>query len=236
MHLRKSASAFRSARFLRAPRRCTIVLDHLEHGIFGSLRAQRRCTTLIFHLLPAERGPSRTRRCPGSQMGGWSGDSVPPRTRRCTRDAQLLLDGVGGSSAHAEMHPDQEQRTAPAGRFLRARGDAPLPEVFGPRTPRVPPRTRRCTRPGGHGRHLQSGPSARGRYTVIRSAKVVLSAVPPRTRRCTPGPALTGRELAGSSAHAEMHPGDSLARMKSSRFLRARGDAPTTGSDLFAQI
>ena len=149
------------------------------------------------------------------------------------------------------MHPARRPARRARGRFLRARGDAPLAEGLLAALGTVPPRTRRCTSratppvisPCGFllrtrrctlqrfaiPRSRNSVPPRTRRCTLRRAARrLVRPWVPPRTRRCTRSLTVPGVVDAprASSAHAEMHPASGSGSAASGRFLRARGDAP----------
>ncbi len=173
--------------------------------------------------------------------------TVPPPTRRCTSRMRSDRAARRGSSAHAEMHPGTASTSSTRTGFLRPRGDAP-----GPLDPRqgktqVPPPTRRCTPPGfaqifgraGSSAHAEMHPRTRSAWTTsprflrprgdapsIVDQTGWWSQVPPPTRRCTAIRVRVRPQLAGSSAHAEMHPTRTDLRSRSRGFLRPRGDAP----------
>ncbi len=71
-------------------------------------------------------------------------------------------------------------------------------------------------------------PRARGDAPIAADAGVRPSMVPPRTRGCTLEVPLHVPELAGSPAHAGMHPSGPGRRSTARRFPRARGDAPVS--------
>ncbi len=131
--------------------------------------------------------------------------------------------------------------------FLRPRGDAPVDHVSKIVARVVPPPTRRCTSAHDGVFAIAKGSSAhaemhrprracchagrrflRPRGDAPRPLKEALPrcSVPPPTRRCTS----TGRgahtQVAGSSAHAEMHRLRDGRAVSRHGFLRPRGDAP----------
>ncbi len=174
--------------------------------------------------------------------------SVPPPTRRCTRNQLIRRLIGGGSSAHAEMHPALRVSGSVSEWFLRPRGDAPalgeLTAIFSS----VPPPTRRCTRVparrgrrgGGSSAHAEMHPRERrsrvllhrflrprGDAPSLRARSLTAERVPPPTRRCTARDRCHSRRSSGSSAHAEMHLCSRAFSSRSVWFLRPRGDAPT---------
>ncbi len=172
---------------------------------------------------------------------------VPPPTRRCTGRRRQALDPVAGSSAHAEMHLRSHPSQVGGSRFLRPRGDAPVPSISNWSPIAVPPPTRRCTRMAkgrataqkGSSAHAEMHPRAvyetdvetgflRPRGDAPRRAgrRVDNGGVPPPTRRCTRWRPMIARGASGSSAHAEMHLSPLISSATEIRFLRPRGDAP----------
>src|SRR5690606_19416041 len=68
----------------------------------------------------------------------------------------------------------------------------------------------------------------RGDAPLQRDFDRTIDGVPPHARRCTPPPADPTYAPQGSSARAEMHPIDGAPSVNLNRFLRTRGDAPST--------
>jgi len=66
---------------------------------------------------------------PSEAKSSESSAEVPPRTRGCTPIAEGRGQAVGGSPAHAGMHPPRCRRPPGRRRFPRARGDAPSPRT-----------------------------------------------------------------------------------------------------------
>ncbi len=157
---------------------------------------------------------------------------VPPPTRRCAEaPPEKAKDGLG-SSAHAEMRPIGHQCGDCRCRFLRPRGDAPLPP------------------PDAHVRLIGSSAHAemRRRFREVGAARTRFlrprgdappsdwsgtppAKVPPPTRRCAAEGEPHAGTLRGSSAHAEMRPSRRRRATRSGGFLRPRGDAPSSMTD-----
>ncbi len=138
-------------------------------------------------------------------------------------------------------------------RFLRSRGDAPARARPGPCPRGVPPLTRRCASdaslrgqgPRGSSAHAEMRPTPLSVYSpVMRFLRSRGDAppttpgasrrwrVPPLTRRCALSSLPADELRPGSSAHAEMRPGLPCVDPCPARFLRSRGDAPSTGGRL----
>jgi len=186
---------------------------------------------------------------PSSISSALTDPRVPPRTRGCTLRRGFLPHLLGGSPAHAGMHPIPRRSPSASCRFPRARGDAP-DAITGPMDLLgVPPRTRGCTQfpearsdddkgsPAHAGMHPAAStagepgarfPRARGDAPFGFQHGLMISSVPPRTRGCTQLRAGLSRAVPGSPAHAGMHPGAGTGAGVGIWFPRARGDAPTT--------
>src|SRR5690606_40364581 len=66
----------------------------------------------------------------------------------------------------------------------------------------------------------------RGDAPGSANPKHLLTGVPPHARRCTPAAGLRPNDRRGSSARAEMHPTTCRSDLRTTGFLRTRGDAP----------
>ena len=132
---------------------------------------------------------------------------APPPTRRSTLYKGPAIMGMFGSSAHAEIDPLPDTRERHLNWLLRPRGDRPRRGRCRYSACAAPPPTRRSTR------YLSSF------FDLLQA--------PPPTRRSTHLSRVDRTDVFGSSAHAEIDPGDGSANSADKGLLRPRGDRPT---------
>ncbi len=228
-------------------RRCTAIGDNDVGGVDGS-SAHAEMHPSAGARARVARGFLRPRGDAPVAAAEWvRATRVPPPTRRCTGAASSRRRSAWGSSAHAEMHPSRKGSLDGSQRFLRPRGDAPMPGTTKIDACGVPPPTRRCTRARRLDALRSAGSSAhaemhrarardatrgsgflrpRGDAPLVTTRRRRARSVPPPTRRCTRAEQDACSVSQGSSAHAEMHPSLDALEERGQRFLRPRGDAP----------
>ena len=122
---------------------------------------------------PQARGLLRPRGdAPRSIISGRVGGKAPPPTRRCAPAALAEHVAGDGSSAHAEMRPDQGEEHVHEDRLLRPRGDAPVRVRSLPVTATAPPPTRRCA-PAALAEHVAGDGSSA--HAEMRPASIAAS-------------------------------------------------------------